>query len=371
MRNFTDDLAGLRKRLSEAEAYLGIGGKRERLQELEVEMGRPDLWDDQDNARAVTTEYGNASDDVELVDALTGRLDDAEALFEMAREEGDESQEPEIEEEVAALGKELDALELRSLFTGEHDEPDAICEIHAGEGGTDAQDWAEMLLRMYLRWAERRGFDVELDEVSTGRRGRHPRATVHGQGPLRLRPAHAPRTASTAWCASARSTPRASARPLRRLEVTPFLEDLSGEIVIDDKDLRIDTYRSLRRRRPARQRDRLGGPHHPPAHRHRGQLPERAQPAPEQGPGHAGPDGQARRAASARSARPSWTPIRGRQRPRSGSAARSAPTCMQPYQMVKDDRDRARDRQRPGVLDGDLDEFMEAYLRWRRQAEGS
>src|SRR5688500_17022484 len=113
MRNFSDDLAALRKRLGEAGAYLDIAGKQERLRELEVEMGRPDLWDDQDHARQVTTEYGNAGDDVKLITDLTQRLDDAEALYEMALEEGDESQAADIEDEVAALTKELDALELR------------------------------------------------------------------------------------------------------------------------------------------------------------------------------------------------------------------------------------------------------------------
>src|SRR5436190_19974414 len=166
MRNFSDELAALRKRLTEAEVYLDLAGKRARKQELEAEIGKPDLWDDQDNARKVTTEYGRVGDDVKALDDLATKLDDAEALYEMALEEQDESQAADIEQEVAALTKALDDLELRSLFTGDYDEADAICEIHAGAGGTDAQDWAEMMLRMYTRWAERRGFAYELDEVS-------------------------------------------------------------------------------------------------------------------------------------------------------------------------------------------------------------
>src|SRR5262249_49692638 len=134
----------------------------------ESELARPDLWDDQDTARKVTSEHSRVKEDIELVDTLEGQLSDLEVLYELARDEDDESQAPEIEEGVTSLARELDSLELRSLFSGEHDDRDAVCEIHAGAGGTDAQDWAEMMLRMYLRWAERRGFEVELDEVSAG-----------------------------------------------------------------------------------------------------------------------------------------------------------------------------------------------------------
>jgi peptide chain release factor 2 len=107
-------------------------------------------------------------DDLELIDGLEERLSELETLFELGTEEGDDSVEPEVGTGIATLTADLDRLELRALFSGEHDERDAICEIHSGAGGTDAQDWAEMLLRTYLRWAESRGFDVELDEVQGG-----------------------------------------------------------------------------------------------------------------------------------------------------------------------------------------------------------
>src|SRR3954451_22408946 len=102
MRDYTADLAALRKRLNEAETYLDVANKRVRLGELEVELSRPDLWDDQEQARAVQTEFANAKDDVDVVTALGRRLDDVEVLAEMAREEGDESQAAEIEAELAA-----------------------------------------------------------------------------------------------------------------------------------------------------------------------------------------------------------------------------------------------------------------------------
>ena len=152
MRDFTDDLREQRRRLDEAAGYLNIAEGRNRLVELEAEMQRPDLWDDADLAKRVNAEYANVKDDIEIYDGLSGRLDDAEVLHELAREEGDESQEADIDAEISAIGGRLDELELRSLFTGEHDDSPCIVQINAKDGGVDAQDFSEMLLRMYERW---------------------------------------------------------------------------------------------------------------------------------------------------------------------------------------------------------------------------
>src|SRR5262249_9696828 len=132
------------------------------------ELARPDLWDDAEKARQITTERGQAADDIAVYESLSDRLEEAETLAELAREEGDDSIEPEITQLIATLFGEFDSLELRALSTGEYDDHDAVCEVHSGAGGTDAADWAEMLLRMYLRWAERKGFDVELDSATDG-----------------------------------------------------------------------------------------------------------------------------------------------------------------------------------------------------------
>jgi peptide chain release factor 2 len=168
MRDFTDDLRDLRRRVTEAHTYLRIDDARTRLAELEVDASRPDLWDDPDKARDVTTEMARVRDDVELVDGLDARVSDLETLYELSREESDDSVEGEIASGAQALVVELDQLELRALFTGDHDERDAICEVHSGAGGTDAQDWADMMLRMYTRWGQQEGFDVELDDRSEG-----------------------------------------------------------------------------------------------------------------------------------------------------------------------------------------------------------
>src|ERR1035441_7875527 len=137
-------IASTTDRLREAEHFLGLDLLQKRRVELEASASLPDLWDDPDNARSVTTELGRVTEDIELLDNLSGMLSDALTLYELSEEEGDQSQRPEVEAGLADLDRRLGDLELRSLFAGDHDELDAGAEIHAGAGGTDAQDWAEM-----------------------------------------------------------------------------------------------------------------------------------------------------------------------------------------------------------------------------------
>jgi peptide chain release factor 2 len=365
MRNFSDDLAALRKRLNEAEVYLDLAGKRARKEELEAEIGKPDLWDDQDHARQVTTEYGRVGDDVKALDDLASTLDDAEALYDMAVEEGDESQAQDIEDEVAALTKALDDLELRSLFTGDYDEADAICEIHAGAGGTDAQDWAEMMLRMYTRWAERRGFAYEIDEVSPGTEAGILSATLIIKG----RYAYGLLSAEKGTHRLVRISPFDSqARrqtSFASLDPTPFLEDVSAEVTIEEKDLRVDTYRS----------SGAGGQHvnvtdsavrltHLPTgivvscQNERSQMQNKA---------------RAMQVLAAKIAERQREERRAEMDAISGPASQAAwgnafrHYVQAPYQLVKDDRTGHETGNVQAVLDGDLDEFMESWLRWRRQ----
>src|SRR5947208_7680031 len=243
MRDFTETLADLRRRVDDARAYLQIDAARARLAELEQEASRPDLWEDQDQARKVTTELARLRDDLGVFDGLEERLSEVETLFQLGREEGDDSVEPEVDAGVVSLAADLDKLELRALFTGEHDQRDAICELHSGAGGTDAQDWTEMLLRMYSRWAERRGFDVELDEVQEGTeagitsatfivKGRYAFGLLQGERGvhrlIRISPFDANARRQTAFAS---------------FDCVPALEQ-AEEPDIDPSDLRIDTYRS-------------------------------------------------------------------------------------------------------------------------------
>jgi peptide chain release factor 2 len=363
VRDFSDDLGSLRRRLDEAARYLRLDESRERLASLEQEVSRPDLWDDPDVARKVTSEMSAVRADVTLFDELAAALEDADTLDELAHEEGDESQEGEIAEAVATLDRRLGELELRSLFTGEHDERDAVCEVHAGEGGTDAQDWAEMLLRMYLRWAERRGLATEVDEASEGReagllsatflvKGRHAYGLLRGeQGVHRLV------RMSPFDAAARRQTSFAS------LDVTPFIED-DGEVEVDEKDLRIDTYRS----------SGAGGQHvnvtdsavritHLPTGVVVSCQNERSQ---HQNKDRAMQILRAKLAERQREERRAELEgISGRADKASmGNQIRSY--VQAPYQQVKDLRTGHETGNVEAVLDGDLDGFVESFLRWER-----
>ncbi|MGI8808751.1 MAG: peptide chain release factor 2 [Acidimicrobiales bacterium] len=365
MRDYSDDLGALTRRLGDADRYLDVEGKRKRLGELEVVLARSDLWDDPDEARKVSTEFGRVNDDVKLLDDLRGRLDDAETLYQLAVEEADDSVEAELTTVIEDLTRRLDDLDLRSLFTGEHDEGDAVCEIHAGEGGTDAQDWAEMMVRMYLRWAERRGFEVEVDEETAGQeagilsatfiiRGRYAYGLLSGERGVhrlyRISPFDAQARRQTSYAA---------------LELTPFIEDVSDEVEIDEKDLRVDTYRS----------SGAGGQHvnvtdsavrltHLPTgvvvscQNERSQFQNKAKAMQILAAKLAERQRQERKATLDALSGPQS------QVSRAGSFIRGY--VLAPYQKVKDERTEMETGNIQAVLDGDLDEFMEGYLRWRR-----
>jgi peptide chain release factor 2 len=238
------ELASLRDRLAEAGHFLAVDRLHERRTELEKAASEPGLWDDADNAREVTTELGKVNEDIDLLDALAAQLSDAETLYELIEEEGDDSLRPEAEEVLADLSRRLGAIELRSLFAGRYDEGDAVAEIHAGAGGTDAQDWAEMMLRMYSRWAERRGFDIEVEEATAGQEAGLLSATFIVKGRYAFGLMAAERGVHRLVRISPFDAQHRRQTSFASLDVVPFLEDVSGEVEIDEKDLRIDTYRS-------------------------------------------------------------------------------------------------------------------------------
>ena len=136
---------------------------RERIAELEQELGAPGFWDDQQRAARVSAEHARLTKRLERYERLSRDYEDARELFAMDGEMADE-----ISASIEPLRRELNRLQEDALFTGDYDGGDAVVTIHAGTGGTDAQDWAEILLRMYLRWASDRGFQAELVEASPG-----------------------------------------------------------------------------------------------------------------------------------------------------------------------------------------------------------
>ena len=364
MQDFTDQISAIAARLDEASGYLRIDELKMRQPQLEAEASRPDLWDDQEKARKVTSELSAVNEDLELYDRLQGEVDDLETLHMMAREENDESLEPEIAEQAASLETVLDELEMRSLFTGEFDERDAVCQIKSGEGGTDAQDWAEMLMRMYHRWADKRGFDIEILAVSEGTeaglsnvefvlKGRHAYGLMqaeHGVHRLvRISPFNNEGKRQTAFSA---------------VQVAPFFEEVSEEIEIDEKDLRIDTYRS----------SGAGGQHvnvtdsavritHLPTGLVTACQNERSQ--------HQNKDRAMKMMAAKlldlerKKREEEIAGITGEQQ-NVGFGSQIRSYVMQPYQMVKDLRSEHETAQVDSVLGGDIEPFMEAWLRWTR-----
>jgi peptide chain release factor 2 len=204
-------------------------------------MSAPGFWDDQETAAKVSAEHARAGRRLEEFRTLEVEVQDLESLAEMA--EDDDEIAGEIEEQLAPVEQRLAALEEQRLFSGRYDAGDALVTVNAGAGGTDAQDWAEMVLRMEMRWAERRGFKVELLEASAGEEAGIKSATfrVSGDNAYGLYGAekgvHRLVRLSPFDSANRRQTSFAG------VEVAPVIED-SGEVEIDPDDLQVDTYRA-------------------------------------------------------------------------------------------------------------------------------
>jgi len=367
MRDFTSDLRDVRRRLDEAESYLSIADNRERFAVLEAEISDPALWDDQDRAKKLNTEYANIRDDLAVFDSLTAQLGDVDVLHELARDEDDASQEPDIESGISTISATLDRLELRSLFTGEHDDSDCIVQINAKDGGVDAQDFSEMLLRMYERWCERRGFTINLNYVSEGAEAGIMSAEVTISG----RYAYGMMTAERGTHRLVRISPFDNQgrrqTSFAAVQVWPLLEDV--DVDIDDSDIRMEVFRA----------SGAGGQHinktssavrliHEPtglvasSQEERSQLQNR-----ERAMGRL----TAMIAAKAEEDRAvELDSIAGKQAQVGwGSQIRSY--VLQPYQMVKDLRTEIETSDVSGVLDGDIDEFVEGFLQMRRAQSDS
>jgi peptide chain release factor 2 len=364
-RDFTAELTALGDRLAEAERYLGRDKLEARRAELEAEVARPDLWDDQENAKSVTRELGRVTDDLGQLEWLRSTLDDALALLELTEESADAALERELVETVDALGSRLGALELQSLFSGEYDELDAVCEVHAGAGGTDAQDWTEMLLRMYQRWAERRGFTVELDEATEGQEAGLLSATFIVQGRFAYGLMATERGVHRLVRMSPFDSQHRRQTSFASVEVTPFLEDAS-EVEIDEKDLRIDTYRS----------SGAGGQHvnktdsavrltHLPTGIVVAVQNERSQ---HQNKAKAMQILGAKLTERARAERQAELAGLSGERVDNAWGNQIRSYVMAPYQLVKDLRTNYETGNVDAVLDGDLDAFMEAELRRQRES---
>lgn len=361
MSDLSAELAQLAKRLEDAHGYLQIEELRNRRPDLESLAAEPTLWDNPDEARKLTTELSSVIDDIEMYERLTGLHSDAEAGLELG---------PEFETEVGAgvaeIAAAIEALELRSLFSGEYDERDAVCHVQSGEGGTDAQDWAEMLVRMYTRWAERRGFEIEIESWQEGTeagissaefmvKGRHAFGLLqseHGVHRLvRISPFNKESKRQTAFAS---------------MQVVPFFEEVTKEVDIDETELRIDTYRS----------SGAGGQHvnvtdsavritHLPTGLVTSCQNERSQ--------HQNKDRAMQMLAAKlldleRQKRDDEIAGIAGEAKKVGFGSQIRSYVLQPYQMVKDLRTEFESGNVEPILDGDIEPFMEAWLQWSRNS---
>lgn len=220
-----------------------IDSKIERLEEVNLELENPELWNDPDKATKISKEKAQLDNIVGVITALDDKLEDARAMLDLAVEAEDESLLADVQAELDEADTKVADLEFKRMFSGEMDANDCYLDIQSGSGGTEAQDWAEMLLRMYLRWAEAKGFKTEVMEVSAGGVAGIKSATIHVKGDYAF-----------GWLRTeigvhrlVRKSPFDSNNgrhtSFSAVFVSPEIDD-NIEIDINPADLRVDTYRS-------------------------------------------------------------------------------------------------------------------------------
>jgi peptide chain release factor 2 len=331
---------------------------RARLTELEGELGARGFWDDQNRAAKLSAEHARLTRRLETYDRLSAEASDLSELAELSAGDADAA---EVHDAVATLRRELERLQEDALFNGEYDPGDAVVSIQAATGGTDAQDWTEMMLRMYLRWAADRGLKTELVEASPGEEAglKSSTFTVSGEnayGALKAeRGKHRLVRLSPFDQAHRRHTSFA------QVIVSPLLSDGDGEVEVDESDLRIDTYRA----------SGAGGQHvnktdsavritHVPTgivvqcQNERSQLSNKNTALKILKSRLVELDQERREAELARERGEAVDTGFG------GNAVRSY--VLHPYQLVKDHRTDVEEGNAQAVLDGRLDEFIHAYL---------
>jgi peptide chain release factor 2 len=358
------DLKDLSATLGNVEAVMDLDGLRKAIGELETQATKPDLWDDPESAQKVTSQLSHKQGELRRIQELRSRLDDLPVLYELAEDEGDASSLAEADAERVRLRTDIASLEVRTLLSGEYDERDALLTIRAEAGGIDAADFAEMLMRMYLRWAERHGYATEVYDTSYAEEAGIKSTTFkvsasYAYGTLSVEQGtHRLVRISPFDNQGRRQTSFAA------VEVAPVVEQ-TDHVEIDEKDLRVDVYRSSG---PGGQgvntTDSAVRLTHIPTgivvscQNERSQLQNKASAMTvlqakllevrrrEE---------QAAMDALKDSSSGSW-----------GNQMRSY--VLHPYQMVKDLRTEFEVGNPSSVLDGDIDGFLEAGIRWRKTA---
>jgi peptide chain release factor 2 len=361
----SESLKALDATLRNIEAVLDVDRLKKEKVGLEEQASVPNLWDDQAAAQKVTSRLSYVQAEINRLEHLRARLDDAYVLLELAEAEADASSLAEVDSEIAALRLAIDELEVRTLLSGEYDSREALVTIRAGAGGVDAADFADMLMRMYLRWAERHHYLTEVYDTSYAEEAGIKSATFAVKAPyaygtlsieagthrlVRISPFDNQGRRQTSFAA---------------LEVVPVVEQ-TDEIEIPEDDLRVDVYRSSG---PGGQgvntTDSAVRLTHLPTgivvscQNERSQLQNKAT---------AMGVLKAKLLAVKRAEEAAkMDALRGDVAGSWGDQMRSY--VLHPYQMVKDLRTEHETGNPVGVFDGDLDPFIEAGIRWRRQRQ--
>ncbi|MCJ1689013.1 peptide chain release factor 2 [Rathayibacter sp. VKM Ac-2927] len=241
--DFTEQITALRSTFSDILAVIDVAELRSKIKELNEQAGVPDLWDDTENAQKVTSALSHRQSELARITAIERRLDDLEVLVEMANEADDAESEQEAIAELDALQKTMGELEVQTLLDGEYDDRPAVITIRAGAGGVDASDFAEMLMRMYLRWAEKHKYPATVMDASYAEEAGIKSATFQIDAPYAFGTlsveagTHRLVRMSPFGAAGKRQTSFAA------VEVIPLMEE-AGAIEIPDNDIRVDVFRS-------------------------------------------------------------------------------------------------------------------------------
>ncbi|MGO1522571.1 MAG: peptide chain release factor 2 [Nesterenkonia sp.] len=365
--DFPAEIAEVRDTLRRITEVINVESLRQEVSDLEERAAAPDLWNDQANAQQVTSQLSHKQGRLERITRLEQRIDDAEVMAEMAAEEQDDDVRKEAADELVSLRKALDSLEIVTLMSGEYDELDAVVTIRAGAGGVDAADFAEMLLRMYTRWAANRQWDVKVLDTSYAEEAGVKSATFEVKAPYAFGTLSVEAGTHRLVRISPFDNQGRRQTGFAAVEVIPLLQGTES-IDIDENDLKIDVYRSSG---PGGQSvnttDSAVRITHQPTgivvsmQNEKSQIQNRAaamrvlesrlllQKKEEEA---------AEKKELAGNIKASW-----------GDQIRSY--VLHPYQMVKDLRTHHEVGNASSVLDGDLDGFIEAGIRWRAQEAGS
>jgi peptide chain release factor 2 len=359
------DIAALDSTLTTVERVLDVDGLRSRIDKLEHEAADPNLWDDQARAQRVTSELSHTQGELRRVEGLRQRLDDLPVLYELAAEEDAADAKAEADAELKALHADIEALEVRTLLSGEYDEREALVNIRSGAGGVDAADWAEMLMRMYIRWAEQHKYPVEVFDTSYAEEAGIKSATFAVHAPYAYGTLSVEQGTHRLVRISPFDNQNRRQTSFAEVEVLPVVET-TDHIEIPEGDLRVDVYRSSG---PGGQSvnttDSAVRLTHIPTgivvtcQNEKSQLQNKV---------------AAMRVLQAKllerkrlEERAELDALKGDGGSSWGNQMRSY--VLHPYQMVKDLRTEFEVGNPAAVLDGDIDGFLEAGIRWRNRKD--